>query len=113
MKPNNTLLYIDINSNHPKSVIKNTAIAVEKRLSILSSNEEIFNQAAPPYQAAIDNAGYKYKLKYTKQNTTKRHKPNRRQQTWFNPPWSDNVDTNIGALFLKSIDDCFPPGHPL
>ena len=42
-KPNNTLLYIDVNSNHPKSAIQNTAKAVEKRLSMLSSSEEIFN----------------------------------------------------------------------
>ena len=48
-KPNNTLLYINVNSNHPKSAIQNTAKAVEKRLSMLSSSEEIFNQASPPY----------------------------------------------------------------
>ena len=33
-KPNNTLLYIDVNSNHPKSNIQNTAKAVERRLSM-------------------------------------------------------------------------------
>ena len=65
-KPNNTLLYINVNSNHPKSAIQNTAKAVEKRLSMLSSSEEIFNQASPPYQEALDKAGYKYKLNYTK-----------------------------------------------
>ena len=112
-KPNNTLLYIDINSNHPTSVLKNTAEAVQNRLSKLSSNEEIFNQAAPPYQAALNNAGYKHTLKFTKHMTKHKRKNNRRKMTWFNPPFSKNVKTNIGANFLKIIDSCFPVGHPL
>ena len=33
--------------------------------------------------------------------------------TWFNPPFCLSVSTNIGAIFLKIIDSCFPPGHPL
>ena len=33
--------------------------------------------------------------------------------SWFNPPFNSTVRTNIGAEFLKLIDKCFPPGHPL
>ena len=33
--------------------------------------------------------------------------------TWFNPPYSLNVKTNIGAEFLKIVDSSFPKGHPL
>ena len=33
--------------------------------------------------------------------------------TWFNPPFSLNVATNVGREFLKLIDKHFPPGHPL
>ena len=29
---------------------------------------------------------------------------------WWNPPYSINVDTNIGAKFLALIDKCFPKG---
>jgi hypothetical protein len=112
-KPNNTLLYIDINSNHPPSVIKNTAIAVQNRLTLLSSNKEIFDQAAPPYQLALDNAGYKHKLEFTQPSTQRKRCKNRRKETWFNPPWSQNVKTNVGAKFIKSVDESFPPGHPL
>ena len=32
---------------------------------------------------------------------------------WFNPPYSINVKTNIGAKFLKLVDKHFPPGNPL
>ena len=38
---------------------------------------------------------------------------NRRKETYFNPPWSQNVQTNICAKFLKSVGKCFPAGHPL
>ena len=33
--------------------------------------------------------------------------------TYFNPPYSKNVKTNIGGRFLKLIDKCFPKYHPL
>ena len=112
-KPNNTLLYIDVNRNHPPSVIKNTAISVQNRLTLLSSNKEIFDQATPPYQLALDNAGYKHKLEYTQPNVQRKKRKNRRKETYFNPPWSHNVQTNIGVKFLKSIDESFPAGHPL
>ena len=111
-KPNNNILYIDVKSNHPQCVIKNTPLAVQKRLSMLSSNEEVFNQTAPPYQAALEKAGHRHMLKFEKPTTSKRSN-NRRKITWYNPPFSQNVETNIGATFLKLIDTCFPPGHRL
>ena len=39
-KPNNTILYININSNHPKNIIKQIKPNCEMRLSMLSSSEE-------------------------------------------------------------------------
>ena len=33
--------------------------------------------------------------------------------TWFNPPYSLNVETNVGKIFLELIDLHFPPGHVL
>ena len=68
---NQPFKYIDVNSNHPKCVINNTAPAVQQRISKLSSTEAIFNQAIPPYQAALDSAGYKHKLKYEKETAEK------------------------------------------
>ena len=36
-----------------------------------------------------------------------------RKITWFNPPFAENVSTNIGKKCLRLIETCFPPGHPL
>ena len=42
-------------------------------------------------------------------------KTNNRQRkiTWFNPPFSKNVQSNIGKQFLNLIDKNFPSNHPL
>ena len=59
IKPNNPLLYVKKDSNHPPSIIKNIPESVNKRLSELSKNEIVFNEAAKVYQRALDEAGYK------------------------------------------------------
>ena len=67
MKPNNVISYVHTSSNHPPQIFKNVPKGVNDRLNLLSSNEEIFKTAIPPYQEALDKAGYKLTLKY--QNT--------------------------------------------
>ncbi|GFS01943.1 hypothetical protein ElyMa_001111100 [Elysia marginata] len=42
--------------------------------------------------------------------TTNRRK---RRITWFNPPYSKNVSSNIGTNFLHLLNSCFPPNHKL
>ena len=64
MKPNNTLQYINMESNHPPTILKNTPPNINNRISRNSTNEEIFNASSKPYQEALDKAGYnKHKLK--------------------------------------------------
>ena len=58
-KPGKTLLYINKNSNHPPSIIKNLANNIVKRVSDLSSNSEQFDKAKNPYQKALRESGYK------------------------------------------------------
>ena len=67
-KPNDTPVYVNCDSNHPPSVIKQIPQAVEKRLSTLSSSEEIFRKAAPPYQEAVKESGYHVNIEYRKTN---------------------------------------------
>ena len=33
--------------------------------------------------------------------------------TWFNPPYSANVKSNVGRDFLQLLDNAFPPSNPL
>ena len=57
-KPNNTLRYVNIKSNHPPVTLRSIPEGINKCLSELSSSKEIFDAAAPEYQKALDDSGY-------------------------------------------------------
>jgi len=63
-KPGNTNLYVHKQRDYPPAVLKNLPENINKRLSSLYSNEEQFNTTIQPYQEALSNSGYDYKLKY-------------------------------------------------
>ena len=63
-KPNNQIKYININSNHPPSVIRQIPLSIEPRLPTLSFNKKIFQEVVPPYQKALENSGYRHTLTY-------------------------------------------------
>ena len=117
-KPNTKPLYVHAKSNHPSSIIKNIPANINKRLSILSSNEEVFKSCTKIHQEALKTSGYDYKLKFEKQdldtlNNNKKRKRRQRRIYWFNPPWDMNVATKIGKKFFQILDETIPPGHPL
>ena len=90
---------------------------VGKRLASISSNKDIFDEEKKDYEEALRESGYKEKLSYEKgknklsekeKNMDKKKKKNRkRKEIYFNPPWNDNLKTNIGGQFLKIVDKHF------
>ena len=82
---------------------------INRRISEISCNKEEFNKAKPTYESALKNSDYNYNMEYKKYSKTPRTR--RRKITYFNPPYSANVETNIGKEFLKLIDKHFKPGH--
>ena len=96
------------------SILKNIPKSVNLRLSKNSSNKEIFDAAKQPFQEALKKSGFDFTLNFEPNTKTAQRKPNRsRNITYFNPPFSKNVRTNIGGKFLKLIEKCFPKTHPL
>ena len=63
-KPNGETNYIHINLDHPPSIIKETPRSIEKRLSILSSSKDIFQESVIYYEKCLKNSGYKTKLQH-------------------------------------------------
>ena len=65
----------------------------------------------------MEASGYKYKLKYEKQDLNsfnkKKRRRRRKREYWFNPPWDMNVSTKVGKKFFQILDETIPPGHPL
>lgn len=114
MKPGNVPSYVHAKSNHPPNIIKRIPENINQRLSNISSDEQVFNKAAPTYQAALDKSGYVYKLRFNPKNNRKKTRRTRKRNiTWYNPPFDMRVKTNLGKKFLRIVCECFPKGHPL
>ena len=82
IKPGDRPLYVSSDSNHPPSILKNIPLSINRRLSSISANREIFNAAAPLYQAELDRVGYKHKLEFKPQEEKKR-KRNRKKEIFI------------------------------
>ena len=61
-KPNEETNYIHISSDDPPSIIEEIPRSIEKRLSILSSSKDIFQESAIYYKKCLRNS--RYKLQY-------------------------------------------------
>ena len=111
MKPGNQPTYVNSSSNHPPCVLKAIPEGVNTRLCSISSDAEVFDRAAPPYQKALKESGFNHVLKFSKPE----HKiqQRRRNITWFNPPYDANLNMNLGNKFLNIVDQCFPKGSKL
>lgn len=112
-KPNNTILYVNKQSNHPPTILKELPTSINQRLINLSYDKTEFNKAKQPYQTALDISGYKEKLKYDIANTPNGNRNRGRKIIWFNPPYNMDVHTNIGKKFLQLIRKHFPKTHQL
>jgi len=73
----------------------------------------MFNNTKDPYQQALNNSGYKHILKYDQNQQIVNRNRRKRKITWYNPPYSNHVKTNIGQQFMKIIDKHFPKTNPL
>ena len=56
-KPDDETMYIHVESDHPPNIIKQLPISIEKRLSTISSSEEVFEQSKGHYQEALRKNG--------------------------------------------------------
>ena len=118
-KPNSAPLYIHTQSNHPPSVLKQVPKSIAQRLSDISSSEDIFKQAAPEYQNALQCNGFTDKLLYEPSSREERQTVNadkkrrKRKVIFYNPPYSVDVQTNIGKTFIRLVRKHFKPTHRL
>ena len=91
-KPNSEVNYIHRESNHSPSIIKQLPLSAESRLSKLSSDENVFIQAASVYQEALKPAGYNHKLNYN--NSDKYNSYNNKNNGNNNSNNSNNNNNN-------------------
>lgn len=115
MKPDNILQYVNSASDHPPHIKRTIPKSIQCRLSQISSNKQLFEEAKDPYEKALKDAGYNEKLEYqpTSTTTTNNRAQRKRNITWFNPPYSASVQSNIGKKFLNLVNHHFPKGQQL
>ena len=67
------------------------------------------------YNDALKSSGYNENIQYVKNQNqrTNKNKNRSRNIIWFNPPYSQNVETNVAKSFLCLIDKHFPKSHKL
>ncbi|XP_070575105.1 uncharacterized protein [Ptychodera flava] len=113
-KPNDQTMYVRKQSNHPPIIINHIPDAISKRISTISSDKGIFGKYKGQYNTALKASGYTEQIEFTRTNQSARRSNNRKRHiTWFNPPFSKNVETNIGRKFLQLVDKYFPKGSKL
>ena len=105
-------LYVPFLSNHPKHIKKEIPKMISKRLSDLSSSKDIFLSESPIYNQALRVAGYKEVLEFQEPKVDKQRR-RKRKAVWFNPPFNEQVSTNVARKFLYMIEKHFPKGSPL
>ena len=109
-KPNSILRYIHTQSNYPPNIGKQLPTMIEKRLSNIACNKNEFYKAVPAYNQALEKSGYKHNL-VLQATKTKKLRNRKRNITWFNRLFSNNVLTNVGKKFLRLLHKHFPPNH--
>ena len=93
-------------------------------LSMLSINfkkafndKAAFEKAAPKYNQALKRSGFKHTFmykplhSYLHRSNNNNKKKRKRNIIWFNPPFSENVATNIGKEFFSLLSKHFPPNN--
>ena len=106
-KANNTPLYINAFSNHSPTIIKQLPKMINKRISDSSCNKEEFDKVKSVYESALKNSGHFSSTSYNG-NTQNARRNRNRKVIWFNSPYSQNLKTNNGKLFIKLARKHFP-----
>ena len=108
--------YINVNSNHPKTIIKQVPKTVKLRIRNLSANEKISQESSEIYMDTLKNSGFREELTYQEENIPNDiNKENKKccqknikiKIIWFIPSFCRLASINVGKYFLKLIDKQF------
>ena len=108
-KNNNQLLCINKQSNHPPTIVNQIPSMVSRRISDISCNKEHFDKATPANINELKFSGFNENIQFASIPAPRRNC--NRKIIWFNPPYSVNVKTNIGRIFLRFIYKHFRRHH--
>ena len=93
----------------PSSIFKQLPKMVKQIISDLSCDESTFKNAKVFYGLALRHTGFKSEMKFDGPSSTRKNR--NIKIIWFNPPFSQNVETNTEKLFFKSLQKSFLKHH--
>ena len=82
---------------------------ISNRNSQNSYDKNHFDKAAPNYDIALKNSVFNENV--TNIPSPFKRQTRKRQIILFNPPYSSNVKTNVGKIFMRLVDKHFPHHH--
>ena len=80
---------------------------VNKNNSDLYCDKPEFDKAKTIYESVLESSGYVTTMKFEKDNCNNQNTNRKRKIIWFNPPFNQQVKTNIGKSFLKLVKKHF------
>ena len=89
-------------------ILKRVPEMIEKRVSNISYDKKEFTKSKKYYEDALKKSGFTGRMSYqpNKEEVPKADK--RRKIIWFNPPFSKNVRTNVGKMFIQMVKKHIP-----
>ena len=84
---------------------------IGKRLSSLSSTRKFCEEVRKPYEEALKQNGHNTSFSYDENPSQPKKKNRRRKIIWFNPPYSESVETNVGREFRNNLMRNIPVQH--
>ena len=117
-KSNNKPAFVHKQWNHLPNILKELLKSINKWISDISCDENVFNNSKLTYEKALNNSGFIETFSYIKsgdQNINNRETKKKRKKNviWYNPPFSLDVNTNVGRLFFKTLRKNFSKTNPL
>ena len=82
---------------------------ISNRTSENSCDKNHVDRTAPDYNIALKNGGFNENVTYIP--SPSKRQTRKRQIICFNPPYSANVKTNVGKIFMRLVDKHFPGHH--
>ena len=100
----------DAHFNHPPSIIRQVLISISQRISKLLSYRAMDNSTC---STKLLRSDIECLPDETHTPPASHQKIRTRNITWFIPPFSKNVKTNVGKKFLNLLYNHFPSTNPL
>ena len=117
LQQRNTFLFKRLTIHHSTSTLflntylKSSNRMINKRISDLSCNKEEFNKVRSVCETALKDSGHFSSISFNSSNTQNAWRNRNRKVLWLNPPYSQNVKTNIGKLLTKILRKPLPKNN--